>query len=157
MSPEELAALWHLPHEGFGVPEIAWAPGRQLPASSETARIAEGVVLGENRYAGRKREIRLPYADRATHVYVVGKTGVGKSTLLHHVIRQDIAAGKGVGVIDPHGRLVRDILRSSIPPEREDDVVIVDLAQANYPPPLNPFAVPEGVPREVALNQVLVS
>lgn len=155
MCPEELAALWHLPHENFNVPEIAWAPGRQLPASSETAQIANGVLLGENRYAGRCKPIRLSYADRETHMYVVGKTGVGKSTLLHHVIHQDIAAGKGVGVIDPHGRLVRDILRSSIPPEREDDVVIVDMARTDYPPPLNPFAIPDGVPREVALNQVL--
>lgn len=155
MAPEELAALWHLPHEDFGVPEIVWAPGRQLPASSETAQIADGVLLGENRYAGRRKPIRLSYADRETHVYVVGKTGVGKSTLLHHIIHQDIAAGKGVGVIDPHGKLVRDILRCSIPPEREDDVVVVDMAHTDYPPPLNPFAIPEGVPREVALSQVL--
>jgi hypothetical protein len=155
LSTDELASVWHLPYEEFSAPEIVWAPGRQVAAPAVAVQNQEGVRLGENAYAGRRNTVRLPYPDRETHVYLVGKTGVGKSTLLHHIIHQDIAAGKGVGVIDPHGGLVQNILRYSIPPEREDDVVVVDVADTDYPPPLNPFAVPEGISREVALSQVL--
>ena len=70
----------------------------------------EGVVLGKNTYQGRSQAVRLKYADRVTHVNLIGKSGVGKSTLLHHMVHQDIAAGKGVAVIDPHGDLIDDIL-----------------------------------------------
>ncbi len=155
LSTAELASLWHLPDQRFTAPEIAWTPGRRVLAPGAVVQSAAGIVLGTNIHAGRQSEVRLPYPDRETHVYLLGKTGVGKSTLLHHIIHQDIAAGKGVGVIDPHGELVRNILRYSIPPERENDVVVVDVADTDYPPPLNPFAVPEGVSREVALNQIL--
>ncbi|NLF76924.1 MAG: hypothetical protein GX573_14595 [Chloroflexi bacterium] len=154
-SPEEVAALWHLPHPGFMAREIEWSSGRNVVAPAAATQVRDGAVIGENIHAGKRTSIRLADADRALHTYVVGKTGVGKSTLLHHIIHQDIAAGKGVGVIDPHGKLVRDILRTSIPPEREEDVVLVDFAQTEYPPPLNPFAMSEGVPREVALNHVM--
>ncbi len=155
LAPEEIAALWHLPHKGFLAREIQWSSGRHVAAPVAALKSYPGVVIGQNVHSGRCAEIRLADSDRALHTYVVGKTGVGKSTLLHHVIHQDIAAGKGVGVIDPHGKLVRDILRTSIPTEREKDVVLLDFAQTDYPPPLNPFAVPEEIPREVALNHVM--
>lgn len=155
LSTEEMASLWHLPDERFSAPEIRWSPGRRVPASAAAVQKQEGVRLGENIHASRRNTVRLSYPDRDTHMYLVGKTGVGKSTLLHHIIHQDIAAGKGVGVIDPHGQLVQNILRYSIPPERENDVVVVDVADTDYPPPLNPFAVPEGVSREAALSQIL--
>jgi len=117
--------------------------------------LREGVLLGLNQFAGNQRSIQLSDDDRDTHMYVIGKTGVGKSNLLHHIIHRDIKAGKGVGVIDPHGKLVRDILRCSIPEEREDDVVLVDFSQAAYPPPLNPFSVPDGVSKSIAVGQIL--
>lgn len=155
LTPRELASIWHLPDNRFAAPEIMWATGRRVAASARVVQNKEGVVLGANRYAGKTSDIRFPYADRETHTYIVGKTGVGKSTLIHNMIHQDIANGKGVGVIDPHGSLVRDILRSSIPEDREDDVVLVDFSDHAHPPPMNPFAVPEGVPREVAISNVM--
>src|ERR1700722_20413862 len=59
---------------------------------------------------------------RRQHVYCVGKSGTGKTTLLRNLILQDIEHGRGVGVIDPHGDLARDLL-DAIPPERTDHVV----------------------------------
>lgn len=155
LSPQEIASIWHLPDARFEAPEIRWAAGRRVPAPAEVVKNNEGIVLGTNSYSGKTSKIHLSYPDRETHTYIVGKTGVGKSTLIHNMIHQDIANGKGVGVIDPHGSLVRDILRSSIPAGREDDVVIVDFANHAYPPPLNPFSIPEDTPREVAISNVM--
>lgn len=155
LSPDEIAGLWHLPHTGFKAREIEWLHGRNVAAPKAVRQAVAGAVIGVNSHAGETVEVRLPDSERTLHTYIVGKTGVGKSTLAHHIIHQDIAAGKGVGVIDPHGDLVRRILRTSIPPEREDDVVLVDFAQTDYPPPLNPFSVPAGVSRETVLAHIM--
>lgn len=155
MSAEEAASLWHLPHEQFTSRNILWGATRQVAAPVSVTENHQGVLLGTNTHGGRDHPVVIPYPDRNMHVYITGKTGVGKSTLMHHMIHQDIEAGKGVAVIDPHGNLVRSILRSSIPPEREDDVVLMDFAQTDYPPPLNPFYVPEGVPRDTAISHIL--
>ena len=141
MSPEEVAALWHLPHRGFATTGVAWAPTRR-PAPAALVSNKEGVWIGYNVVTGRQNPIYLHDEDRETHINVVGKTKVGKSTLMHNLIHQDIKSGKGVGVVDPHGKLVEDILRYSIPDERMDDVVVIDIANEEYPPPLNPMAVP---------------
>jgi hypothetical protein len=69
----------------------------------------------------------LSRADRRHHLYVLGKTGTGKTTLLRNLILQDIQAGEGIAVIDPHGDLAADLL-NHIPPHRTDDVVYFDPA-----------------------------
>lgn len=143
LEPREIAALWHLPSASFSAPRVSWASG--LNAVSEAvARLDDGAVLGVGKYQGREVPIRIPLADRVTHSNIVGRTGTGKSTLLHTLIHQDIASGAGVAVIDPHGQLVRDVLRSSIPPSREADVVVLDLADLEHPPPLNPLSSIQG-------------
>jgi len=122
---------------------------------SSFARRQEGVKLGENIYQGKTQPVYLPYPDRVTHINVIGRTRVGKTTLLQHIIHQDIAGGKGVGVIDPHGDLVKSILESSIPTDREKDVVLLDLADAEFPVGLNLLTRPEGAPVEAAVTQAL--
>lgn len=154
LSTQEVAAIWHLPHEGFTSNEIVWLPGGRVSAPSLLARNREGVLLGKNVFASKETPIYMLDTDRRTHVNIVGKTGVGKSTFMHNIIHQDIEAGKGVGVIDPEGKLIRDILRVSIPDRRIDDVVLVDLADEEYPPPLNPLIIP-GKNNQFATNQVI--
>jgi DNA helicase HerA-like ATPase len=118
------------------------------------SQLVPGVVLGTNIAPGRHQPVVLAESDRWSHVNIVGKTSVGKSTLMHNMIRQDIAAGRGVAVIDPHGKLVRDILRTSIPKRRVADVVVIDIANENYPPPLNPLVVAPSA-RYVAVGQLM--
>src|SRR3954471_22795859 len=65
--------------------------------------------------------------DRRQHLYVIGQTGTGKTTFLRNLILQDIEAGEGVGVIDPHGDLALDLL-DHIPRRRADDIVYFDPA-----------------------------
>jgi len=74
--------------------------------------------------------------DRRRHLYIIGKTGVGKSVLLKDLILQDIRAGNGLAVIDPHGDLVEGIL-PLIPPERAEDVIYFDPSDTERPMGLN--------------------
>ncbi len=76
--------------------------------------------------------------DRRRHVYTVGKTGVGKTTLLENMVIADIRAGHGVGVIDPHGEFAERIIEF-IPEERLDDVVYFNPADMEYPIAFNPM------------------
>lgn len=139
LTPRELATVWHLPHRKFAATTVVWNP-KHPEMSKAVAGNEEGILLGAAFYQGEPQAVWHHDDDRATHVNVVGRTGTGKSTFLHKLIDQDIADGKGVAVIDPHGDLVKHILRGSIPPEREGDVVVLDLAQGEYPLPLNLFA-----------------
>ena len=138
LDSHELAALWHLPHNQFAPPQIAWT-NKRGPLPQKMRGAAEGTRLGENRYLDRPEPVFIPDEDRATHINILGMTGVGKSTLLQQLITQDISRGLGVAVVDPHGKLISDLLRYGIPPEREEDVVFLDLSNTGYPPPLNPL------------------
>ena len=87
---------------------------------------------------GIKRE------DRRRHIYTVGKSGVGKSKFLELLIRQDVAYGQGICLIDPHGDLIENIL-DFVPEERVNDVVVIDPSDINFPISFNPLlnVVPE--------------
>src|SRR3989344_4572903 len=85
------------------------------------------IYFGRTDYRGAKRLFGIKRSDRRQHVYVMGKTGTGKSALLGNMITQDIANGEGVCVVDPHGELVETILEC-IPEERIKDVVYLNPA-----------------------------
>ena len=70
----------------------------------------EDVVIGIREHWGQKAPFVLFHNDRRQHLYTIGKSGAGKTTLLRNLILQDIEAGHGVGVIDPHGDLATDLL-----------------------------------------------
>ena len=82
----------------------------------------ETAYVGLRQEWGQEHPFGLEASDRRQHVYVIGQTGTGKSTLLRNLILQDIEAGRGVGLIDPHGDLALDILEH-IPSWRTEDVV----------------------------------
>lgn len=83
------------------------------------------------------RNLHTPFgirqADRLSHVYIIGKTGVGKSTLIETLARQDLAQGRGFALIDPHGDLV-ERLAADVPPFLQDRVLYL-----NAPDPLQPY------------------
>jgi type IV secretory pathway TraG/TraD family ATPase VirD4 len=76
--------------------------------------------------------------DRLMHTYIIGKTGTGKSTMLKTMIAQDIAAGRGVCLLDPHGDLVQDVV-NAVPPERKDDVIYFNVPDISLAFKYNPF------------------
>src|ERR1700692_1557679 len=97
----------------------------------------EHVVLGIRDHWGQELPFTLSAPDRRHHMYASGKSGTGKTTLLRNLILQDIEAGRGVGVIDPHGDLASDILEH-IPSWRTRDVAYLERA-ARAPPAINLF------------------
>lgn len=104
---------------------------------------SEVVFIGRTNYVAALEEKKFVFGikriDRRRHMYIIGKSGVGKSKLQELMIRQDIAYGHGVCIIDPHGELVEDIL-NFIPEERIEDVCVIDPGDIDYPSSFNPLA-----------------
>ncbi len=94
------------------------------------------IILGLRHTWGGQTPFGLSPADRHHHCYVIGQTGTGKTTLIKNMIVQDIEAGRGVGVIDPHGDLAEELL-DLIPSWRTDDVVYFDPADRGHPIGMN--------------------
>ncbi|MDT7540579.1 MAG: hypothetical protein QOE33_483 [Acidobacteriota bacterium] len=76
--------------------------------------------------------------DRRAHMYIMGKTGTGKSTLLETLIRHDLSRGQGLALLDPHGDLVEKVL-SEVPAERRADLVYFDATDSEHPLGFNPL------------------
>jgi CxxC-x17-CxxC domain-containing protein len=93
-------------------------------------------VVGQTNFRGRHRAFGIYPDDRRRHMYLIGKTGVGKTTLIQNMLIQDIAAGRGVCLVDPHGDVAERVL-DAIPPERINDVVYFDPADVDYPVAFN--------------------
>jgi hypothetical protein len=127
---------------------IVRVPGQQIPSNRllrvasqtrqppATVLKARQVGIGQNPHQGQVRKVGIPADIRARHCYIAGATGTGKSTLLTNMMVQDIAAGHGVGLLDPHGDLVKVVLRH-IPRNRIGDVVLFDAADNEFPFALN--------------------
>ncbi len=131
---EELVSLVHLPSASVRAEKLA-RERRKTRAAPATA-LGQSLVLGENLHAGEAAAVTLSSEQRLRHIHLVGATGTGKSHLLLNLILQDIEAGEGVGVLDPHGDLVDRVL-GSIPLERLDEVVVLDPGDEAWPVGLN--------------------
>jgi hypothetical protein len=92
-----------------------------------------------------QRLFGIKQADRLAHMYIVGKTGTGKSTLLETLMRTDLRTGNGFALLDPHGDLV-ELVRGAIPAERRADLVYLNVPDASHVLGFNPLepAAPEG-------------
>ncbi len=135
LSTEELATLFHFPNKAIETPFINWLKAKTAPVPVEVPSEG-GTFIGNGYYRGVARPINILQEDRRRHVYIIGKTGVGKSVLLEDMAIQDIRSGAGVCVIDPHGDLVENIL-GYIPPERAEDVIYFDPSDTSRPMGLN--------------------
>ena len=99
------------------------------------------VFFARTNFRNERRTFGIKRADRRAAMYVIGKTGTGKSTLIETLITQDIAHGEGVALLDPHGDLAEKVLLS-IPERRKGDLLYFDPVAAE-PLGFNPL---ESVP-----------
>ncbi len=124
LSISEVATMVHFP--GSGVESSPqFKQSRAKTAAAPTDIPNEGTLLGQNEHRGTTKDIFITPEDRLRHFYIIGQTGTGKTTLMKNMITQDIQAGHGVCMIDPHGTDIEDIL-GIIPPERSNDVIYFD-------------------------------
>jgi hypothetical protein len=135
---DELATLYHMPNSDH-VPHVVHVlakkhePPKDLPTQGEDVSI-----YGVTNYHNTFQKFGIKREDRRRHLYVVGKSGTGKSKMLELLVQADILAGHGIGVLDPHGDLVDNILRM-IPEERKKDVIIFDPSDTEFPIAFNPL------------------
>lgn len=134
LSSEELATIFHFPNKFVETPGIYVLNAKRAPAPASIP--ASGLYLGRSVYRGLGKPIYVSRDDRRRHMYIIGKTGTGKSEFLKDMVLQDIRAGEGLAVIDPHGDLVEKILLL-MPPERAEDVIYFDPADTERPMGLN--------------------
>jgi hypothetical protein len=134
LSTRELTALAHLPTQAIELDRLEIVSMKsKLPPELYTQR---GAVIGQSTARGMTKTVTLPDSIRDRHTYIIGRSGSGKSTLLTNLIIQDIQAGKGVCVLDPHGELTESIL-DYIPQERVKDTIYLDVTDELHPIPLN--------------------
>ncbi len=94
--------------------------------------------MGKTNYRNQEIKFGIKEDDRRRHVYIIGKSGTGKSTLLSNMVSSDIANGKGVCLVDPHGETAEEILKL-VPEDRVDDVIYFNPSDINYPMAFNPL------------------
>jgi hypothetical protein len=143
----ELASLAHLPADP-AVPGLARAGARPVPPPPGLP--ASGKLLGDSEL-GTPRPVRLTPVDACQHVHLLGATGSGKSTLIINLALQDIAAGRGVVVVDPKGDLVSDLLER-LPDDALQRLVLLDPDERAAPPTLNPL---DGDDPDLAVDQLV--
>src|SRR3989338_5297322 len=99
---------------------------------------SELAPIGFCNFRNQKKKFGIKTDDRRRHVYVIGKTGVGKTTLLENMVVADLKAGRGVGIVDPHGEFAERML-DFVPEDRLEDVVYFNPADSDYPIAFNPM------------------
>lgn len=141
MSHEELATLWHPPTATAAVEKMPGSDFLELegPARFHSEEGAGSVVLGQMKFRDDRRLVSLSAEDRRRHLYICGKTGMGKTTLIQNMIVADILAGRGVCLVDPHGDLAESVV-ARVPSHRTNDVIVFDAADRTLPIPFNPLA-----------------
>ncbi|MBP6981586.1 DUF87 domain-containing protein, partial [Candidatus Gracilibacteria bacterium] len=133
LNTTELAGIVHLPTLYVKTPGVNWVMSRKFEVPHNLPNMeSPNTPIGVANFRGNTEGFGIKPIDRARHVYIIGKTGMGKSTLLENMIYTDILNGRGVAVIDPHGDLVETIL-ANIPKSRTNDIVLFDPADQGFP------------------------
>lgn len=157
LSPEELATLFHPDTKTVGAAKMNRNELRKLEPPDELPLVSKEpdlTGLGRVQFRSQNDLFGIRMVDRRRHIYVPGKTGMGKSTLIRNMITADIHAGRGVALLDPHGDLAEAIGRS-VPRRRWSDVVIFDPSDTEHPIAYNPLSSSSASQRHLIAGTVL--
>lgn len=154
LSASELASLYHFPDQtGLKTENLITSLSKTLPAPvSLKGGQKLDVILGRNHHHGTNTNIGLTEKERERHVYIIGGTGNGKTTMLEYAMIQDIKNGKGLAFVDPHGDAAEFLLRH-IPEERIDDVVYFNPDDLAHPIGLNLLELTPGLEGDELLRE----
>lgn len=142
---EEIASIYHLPHTSVETPNINWTTARtgepptSLPTPLNTPE-EDLALFAETNFRTHKETFGIKRDDRRRHMYIIGKSGLGKTKMMENLIKSDLERGEGLAVMDPHGDLAKETIKM-IPPERINDVILFNPADTGYPIGFNPMEV----------------
>lgn len=163
LSSNELATLFHLPNKQLSaIRNIAWGknllgePPEGLPTYLNTPEELRNDInlFARAEFKNQSHIFGLRRVDRRRHVYVIGKSGTGKSTMLANMIINDLKHNEGVAVVDPHGDLIETVL-NYIPRHRINDVILLDPADPHAVVQLNLFEAGNIVHRELIASGIV--
>jgi len=163
LNTDELASLWHPACMSLaGIKNIAWGktmltePPINLPIVAELKEDEKSDVnfFARTEYKNKICTFGIKKKDRRRHVYIIGKSGTGKSTLIANMGINDLRNGEGMAVIDPHGDLT-EILLDYIPSHRINDVCYLDPSQKGAPFHLNPLEVKNQAYKELVASNIV--
>lgn len=152
LNTEELASLYHFPSHFVSTPNIGWLKAKEMAPPADLP--IEGAVLGKSVYRGAETLVRIKNEDRRRHIFMIGKTGVGKTTLFLNALEQDIMEGKGCCFIDPLGDAIEDIM-GKIPENRKQDVIVFDPSDTNFPMGLNLMEFQSSEQRDFIIQETI--
>lgn len=147
LSAKELSSMYHLPYtDTTKTEDIVKVKSPKLPAPLSLKKTVTNfdIEFAKNTHGNEVIPIGLTLEERRRHTYILGATGTGKTTLLMHMIHQDMQKGNGLAIIDPHGDL-SDKLIGIIPENRIKDVVYLNPYDVEYPIGLNVLELPKGL------------
>lgn len=150
LNSEELTTIFHLPLPTSDVANIRWLLARTAPATFKCVPANEGITIGYNEYRGEHHDIVVANEDRMRHMYIIGKSGTGKTNILKDMAIQDAINGNGFCIIDPHGDFAENVL-SYIPKERAEDVIYFDPSDLERPIGLNLYEFDANRPEQKTL------
>jgi hypothetical protein len=162
LNTSELASLWHPPGLTLAmIKNISWgatltgeAP-ENLPVATDNEEEKKRInFFARTEFKNKTTTFGIKKEDRRKHLYIMGKTGTGKSTLIANMAVNDMKNGEGVAVIDPHGDL-SDILLDFIPSHRINDVAYLDPSDLAYPFHLNPLEMKNVAHRELIASGIV--
>lgn len=137
LSAAEIADIYHFPVPGTFTENMVQSLSHTLPATLSQKQATDfDVIVGRNEHQEQQTDIGLSAEIRRKHMYVIGSTGTGKSTLLESCIYQDMVNNKGLAMLDPHGDMYHKLL-SIVPEHRKNDVVVFNPADRDFPFGLN--------------------
>ncbi len=156
LSAEEIATLWHPPSQSVLAPRLQSVEWRELEPPINLPKVQERdvAILGKTSFRGQHRTFGIRPSDRLRHIALLGKTGMGKTTLLRHLVESDLKQGKGFCLIDPHGDLLEEVLHS-IPSYRTNDVILFDAADALHPLAFNLLDCPRPEQKPLVVSGII--
>ncbi len=136
-SSSEISSIYHFPYSNtLSAEDLVKTHSKDLPSPLSLKIKDFDITFAKNSYGGSETPIGLSEEERQKHVYIIGATGTGKTTMILSMAKDDIQKGKGLCIIDPHGDLAESAL-SLIPNSRKDDLIYFNPDDIKYPIGLN--------------------
>ncbi len=151
LSISEVSGIYHFPYTSMTNTEnLVKSHSKSLPAplSLKKGRRMD-VVFGKNNYGGSTTDIGLTEEERETHMYIIGRTGSGKTTMMFSMAKHDIEQGRGMAFLDPHGDVAEDLV-SIIPTDRMKDLIYFNPIDLKYPIGINLLELTPGLDEDEA-------